>query len=82
MAKIPNQIGYQGHHSPEKNCTCEVMGVKQNQTGGEICAIRIAHDNQTSSVEIVSLGGSVDKLCQFFRPGPDVLNASLGEPSK
>jgi hypothetical protein len=57
------------------------MGVKQNQTGGEICTIRIAHDNQTSFAEIVSPGGSIDKLCQLFRPGLDVFNANLGEPS-
>jgi hypothetical protein len=58
------------------------MGVKQDQTGGEICTIGITHDNQTSFLEIVSLGSSVDELSECFRPGLDVFNASLGEPSK
>jgi len=62
MAKIPNQIGHQGHHRPEKNCTCEVMGVKQNQACRQVCTVGMADDNQSSRTEPVSFGSGADEL--------------------
>jgi hypothetical protein len=62
MAEISNYLGYQRHHHPEKNCTSNVMRMKQNQTGREVCTVGIADDNQSSRTEPISFGSGADEL--------------------
>jgi hypothetical protein len=80
IAKVPNYLGNQRYSHSEKNRTCKVMRMKQNQAGCEVCTIGIANDNQSSRTEPVSFGSGADELRQFFRSGPDITDANLREP--
>jgi hypothetical protein len=56
------------------------MRMKQNQTRGQVCAIRMPNDNQSSRAEPISFGSGADELRQFFSSGPDITDANLREP--
>jgi hypothetical protein len=79
IAKVPNYLGNQRYGHSEKNRTCKVMRMKQNQTRGEVCTIRMPNDNQSSRAEPISFGSGADELRQLFSSGPDIIDANLRE---
>src|SRR5215467_8721583 len=60
------------------------MWVKENQTGGNVCPVRIVNRDQPLLAELVSFRCGVDELCQFRRPGLKILDVknSFSKTSK
>src|SRR5262249_62018726 len=60
------------------------MWVKENQTGSNVCPVRIANRDQPLLAELVSFSCGVDQLCQFRRPGLKCLDVknSFSKTSK
>src|SRR5215469_5342908 len=84
MAEVPNQVGHKRHHRPKENCGCEVMRMKENQTGSDVRPIRIANRDQLFLAVPISFRCGVDELCQLLGAGLEILDIknSFGKASK
>src|SRR5271169_4746753 len=63
VREIPNYVGRKRHHRAEKHGSREVVGVKQDQTGCDVCSIGIANGDQLLRADVISLRSRFNELC-------------------
>jgi hypothetical protein len=60
------------HHRPQERRTAQRAGPKQEQTGGNVCAIRVADGEQVLSIKVIVLGRQLDELGKLVRATDEV----------
>jgi hypothetical protein len=72
------------HHRPQEGRTSQRAGPKQEQTGGNVCAIRVADREQVLSIKVIGLRRQLDEVGKLVGTADEVffIKDSFRQPAE
>jgi len=71
--KIRELLRHEGHHGAKEDGVSERFWVKQEQTGGYVCTVRVSNCDESAGVEAIDSGRRLQETCELVCTEDQVL---------